>query len=58
MARLPRIDLAGIPQHLIQRGNNRSACFFADANYAFYLECLRKAAAKEEKQGASSFKRV
>jgi GTP-binding protein LepA len=31
MARLPRIDLAGIPQHVIQRGNNRSACFFQGA---------------------------
>jgi putative transposase len=48
MARLPRIDLAGIPQHVIQRGNNRSACFFADADYAFYLECLSRAAARYE----------
>ena len=27
MARLQRIALLGIPQHIIQRGNNRQACF-------------------------------
>ena len=48
MARLPRIDLAGVPQHVIQRGNNRSACFFSEADYAFYLECMGKAAVKYE----------
>ncbi len=46
MARLPRIDLAGVPQHLIQRGNNRQACFFADIDYRVYLEALTKAATK------------
>ena len=46
MARLPRIDMLGIPQHLIQRGNNRGVCFFADEDYVFYLECLNKAAKK------------
>jgi putative transposase len=48
MARLPRIELAGIPQHVIQRGNNRSVCFFAEDDYAFYLECLNKASVKYE----------
>ncbi|GLX78747.1 hypothetical protein tinsulaeT_20870 [Thalassotalea insulae] len=33
MARLSRLNLANIPQHVIQRGNNRSACFFAEADY-------------------------
>ncbi len=46
MARLPRLDLPGVPQHVIQRGNNRCLCFFADADYTFYLECLRDAASK------------
>lgn len=46
MARLPRIDMAGVPAHVIQRGNNRAACFFAEADYAYYLECLKKAAKK------------
>lgn len=46
MARLPRIDLPEVPQHVIQRGNNRTACFFATDDYAFYLDCLRLAAQK------------
>lgn len=46
MARQPRIDLAGIPQHIIQRGNNRQACFLADDDRRHYLEWLRKAAEK------------
>ena len=28
--------------HIIQRGNNRDACFFADDDYRFYLEWLRR----------------
>jgi putative transposase len=46
MARRPRLTVAGIPQHVIQRGNNRQTIFFADADYRFYLDCLRQAAAK------------
>jgi putative transposase len=46
MARLPGIDMAGVPTHVIQRGNNRTACFFAEADYAHYLEFLSKAAKK------------
>ncbi len=30
MARMPRPDLAGIPQHVVQRGNNRLPCFLDD----------------------------
>ena len=44
MARRSRIELPGYPLHIIQRGNNRSACFFADADYRFYLDCLGQAA--------------
>ena len=46
MARQPRIDLVGIPQHIIQRGNNRQACFFTDSDRRQYLEWLRRAASK------------
>jgi len=46
MARLPRIDMAGVPMHVIQRGNNRTACFFAEADYEYFLEFLSKAAKK------------
>ncbi|HEY9446003.1 MAG TPA: transposase [Burkholderiales bacterium] len=46
MARRPRIRLAGVPQHVLQRGNNRLPTFFSTADYAFYLESLRAAAEK------------
>ena len=46
MARQPRIDLAGIPQHIIQRGNNREACFFAVVDRQRYLKWLHMAAEK------------
>jgi putative transposase len=35
-----------LPQHVIQRGNNRQACFFAEADYLYYLDALRTAAEK------------
>ena len=46
MARMPRLFLEGCAQHIIQRGNNRSVCFFCDADYAFYLQKLKDAARK------------
>lgn len=46
MARLPRYAVAGQPQHVIQRGNNREAIFRSDGDRRFYLEKLRLAAAK------------
>ncbi len=46
MARLPRYVLPGQPQHVIQRGNNRSPTFFVDDDYRFYLHCLKAAAEK------------
>jgi putative transposase len=46
LARLPRIDVPNLPQHIIQRGNNRAACFFHDADYHFYLDVLKDAAQK------------
>jgi putative transposase len=44
MARQPRIDVAGIAQHLIQRGVDRTACFATDQDRLFYLSALQKAA--------------
>jgi putative transposase len=44
MPRLPRIMSPGLPQHLIQRGNNRDPCFFAEADYLVYLHWLQRAA--------------
>ena len=43
MPRKPRMYLPGFPSHVIQRGNNRSACFFSEADYRFYLDCLDQA---------------
>jgi putative transposase len=43
MARLPRIDLPGIPQHVVQRGNNRLPCFLDDQDRFLYLALLREA---------------
>lgn len=43
MARLPRIDLPGLPQHIIQRGNNRIPIFFHEEDYHVYLDYLREA---------------
>src|SRR5690242_7485907 len=44
MPRTPRLELPGVPQHVIQRGNNRAACVFGDADRRFYLRCLGEAA--------------
>ena len=46
MPRRPRLNLASVPLHVIQRGNNRQACFFAEEDYRFYLYWLRKGAEK------------
>jgi putative transposase len=40
MARKPRIVCPGLPHHVIQRGNNRSAIFFDDSDYHVYLNWL------------------
>lgn len=42
MARLPRLNLPYISQHVIQRGNNRQACFFAEQDYLVYLDKLKE----------------
>ena len=46
MPRRPRLKLAGIPVHLIQRGNNRGVCFFAEDDHQFYLDHLGGACKK------------
>ena len=33
MARDPRFIIPGIPQHIIQGGNNREPCFYAEEDY-------------------------
>ena len=46
MPRKPRFTLPGIPQHVIQRGNNREPCFFAERDYRRYLDDLTETADK------------
>jgi len=46
MPRRARLSMAGIPWHIIQRGNNRSACFYADEDYQFYLDALNEQSTK------------
>jgi len=38
----------GIPAHVVQRGNNREACFFAEQDYHEYLNWLKEAADKHQ----------
>ncbi|WP_151704818.1 transposase [Nitrincola alkalilacustris] len=46
MARLNRICVPGIPQHIIQRGNNRQACFVTENDFSTYANCLLEASRK------------
>lgn len=46
MARLPRLDLPGIPQHVVQRGNNRLPCFLDDGDRLRYRAEDRKKRSK------------
>jgi putative transposase len=48
MARQPRFVLVGQPQHVIQRGNNRSVIFVADEDYQKYMEILTEACERFE----------
>src|SRR5574340_26396 len=45
MPRRPRIKLADIPQHIVQRGINREPCFFAEEDHHCYLHWLQESAA-------------
>lgn len=44
MPRLPRPDLADVPQHVVQRGNDRQPCFYVTDDYRRYLAGLRESA--------------
>lgn len=43
MPRKPRINIPGMPQHVIQRGNNREPCFFSITDCQYYLDTLGEA---------------
>lgn len=46
MARLPRLCLPDIPQHVTQRGINRQSCFAADEDTSAYAHWLNEYARK------------
>lgn len=48
MARLPRVCPPGIPQHIIQRGNNRQVCFADSADFAAYADWLYETSQKNQ----------
>ena len=46
MPRIPRMAIPGIALHVVQRGNNRQAVFFDQADYVSYLNLLFESAAR------------
>jgi putative transposase len=40
MPRTARVIVPDAAVHVTQRGNNRGACFFGEADYAVYLRAL------------------
>lgn len=48
MPRKTRMYVPGVPAHVVQRGNNREPCFFAQADYGFYLSALMDALERYE----------
>lgn len=48
MPRKLRFVLPGVPQHVIQRGNNREPCFYSVEDYRRYLELLQEAAERND----------
>ena len=42
MRRKTRMYLRDIPVHVVQRGNNRDACFFCEDEYRSFLDGLRE----------------
>jgi len=49
MPRKPRFNLIGIPQLVIQRGNNHEPCFFSEKDYRRYLDDLSESLKKRIK---------
>ena len=48
MPRPPRLDVPGLPQHLVARGHDRKECFRREFDRAVYLRYLREALDKSE----------
>lgn len=47
MARLSRLAVAGLPHHVIQRGNNRQPIFVDAEDHVKFLQCLRDASLEQ-----------
>ena len=47
MSRQHRLEPAGAPRHIVQRGNDRQLCFVSDAGHHRYLGNLREIALRE-----------
>jgi len=50
MPRRPRIQLNGVPLHIVQRGHNREPCFFSEEDYTSYMHWLGEALGDNECQ--------
>lgn len=48
MPRRARSYVPGLPYHIVQRGNNREACFIEPENYQFYLKLWRQISKRYE----------
>ena len=48
MPRKPRFDITDVPQHVIQRGNDRQPCFYSESDYLAYMEFLRGACIRHD----------
>jgi len=46
MARRPRLFIANVPCHIVQRGNNKIPIFLTGGDYLFFLEVLQEAKIK------------
>ena len=46
MARRPRLFVAGLTYHVVQRGNNRNPIFFSEDDRGFFLEVFQEAKRK------------
>jgi len=44
----PRLNLPGVPQQVVQRGNNREPCFYSANDYVRYLNDLHVVAIKNQ----------
>ncbi len=48
MSRKTGFVIPGVPQHVIQRGNNREPCFYSEQDYLRYLDNLHESAINNE----------